>query len=95
MRALVTLREATARVAADSAGKLSSEGRLWLSRSILLMGETCELDGDRAEAIAAYKIIVAVNQGQPATLSRLPGQSTAESKLATLRNSSSNPSKSQ
>ncbi len=95
LRALGALREATARVAADTAGKLSSEGRLWLSRSVLLMGETCELDGDRAEAIAAYKIIVAVNQGQPAALSRLPGQSTAESKLATLRNSASNPSKSQ
>ena len=95
LRALGALREATARIAADTAGKLSSEGRLWLARSVLLMGETCELDGDRAEAIAAYKIIVAVNQGQPAAQSRLPGQSTAESKLATLRNSSSNPSKSQ
>ncbi|MCX8487843.1 MAG: hypothetical protein ORN22_01900, partial [Opitutales bacterium] len=95
LRALGALRDATARVAADTAGKLSSEGRLWLSRSVLLMAETCELDGDRAEAIAAYKIIVNVNQGQPAAQSRLPGQSTAESKLATLRNSSSNPSKPQ
>jgi hypothetical protein len=95
LRALGALREATARVAADNAGKLSSEGRLWLSRSILLMGETCELDGDRAEAIAAYKIIVNVNQGQPAAPSRLPGQASAESKLATLRNSSSNPAKPQ
>ena len=95
LRALGTLREATARVAADTAGKLSSEGRLWLARSILLMAETCELDGDRAEAIAAYKIIVNVNQGQPSAQSRLPGQSTAESKLATLRNSSSNPPKPQ
>jgi hypothetical protein len=95
LRALGALRDATTRVAADTAGKLSSEGRLWLSRSILLMAEICELDGDRAEAIAAYKIIVNVNQGQPAAQSRLPGQSTAESKLATLRNSSSNPSKPQ
>ena len=47
------------------------------------------------EAIAAYKIIVTVNQGQPSAQPRLPGQSTAESKLATLRNSSSNPAKSQ
>jgi hypothetical protein len=62
---------------------------------VLLMAEICELDGDRAEAIAAYKIIVNVNQGQPATQSRLPGQSTAESKLAALRNSSSNPPKPQ
>ena len=95
VRTLGALREATARVAADTAGKLSSEGRLWLSRSVLLMAETCELDGDRAEAIAAYSIIVNINQGQPAAQSRLPGQSTAESKLATLRNSSSNPSKPQ
>jgi len=95
LRALGALREATARVAADNAGRLSSEGRLWLSRSILLMGEICELDGDRAEAIAAYKIILNVNQGQPAAPARLPGQATAESKLATLRDSSSNPAKPQ
>jgi hypothetical protein len=95
LRALGALREATTRVAAETAGRLSSEGRLWLSRSVLLMAETCELDGDRAEAIAAYKIIVNVNEGQPGTQSRLPGQSTAESKLAALRNSSSNPPKPQ
>ena len=95
LRALGTLRDATARAAADAAARLSSAGRLWLSRSVLLMGETCELDGDRAEAIAAYKIIVNVNQGRPAAQSRLPGQSTAESKLATLRDSASNPSKPQ
>ncbi len=95
LRALGALRDATARAAADTTGKLSSEGRLWLSRSVLLMAETCELDGDRTEAVAAYKIIVNVNQGQPSAQSRLPGQSTAESKLATLRNSSSYPPKSQ
>ncbi|MEY4132581.1 MAG: hypothetical protein RL592_639 [Verrucomicrobiota bacterium] len=95
LRVVASLREATARAAAETAGKLSSEGRLWLSRSVLLLAETCELDGDRAEAIAAYKIIVTVNQGQPAAQSRLPGQSTAESKLATLRNSPSNPPKPQ
>jgi hypothetical protein len=95
LRPLAALRNATARSAADAAGKLSSEGRLWLSRCILLMGETCEQDGDRLEAAAAYKIIVTVNQGQPTGQSRLPGQSTAESKLAALRNSSSNPAKPQ
>jgi len=95
LRVVASLRETTARAAAETAGKLSSEGRLWLSRSVLLLAETCELDGDRAEAIAAYKIIVNVNQGQPAAQSRLPGQSTAESKLATLRNSPSNPPKPQ
>lgn len=95
LRALGALRTATARVAADAAGRLSTEGRLWLSRAVLLMAETCELDGDREEAVAAYKIIVTVNQGSPAAHSRLPGQSTAESKLATLRQSSSNPPKPQ
>jgi len=95
LRVMGALRESPARVAAESTGKLSSEGRLWLSRSVLLMAETCELDGDQAEAIAAYKIIVNVNQGQPGAQSRLPGQATAESKLATLRHSPSNPSKPQ
>ena len=55
------------------------------------MGELCEQDGDRAEAIAAYSIIVTVNHGLTNGLSRLPGQATAESKLATLRGSSSTP----
>ena len=55
------------------------------------MAEACELDGDLPEAAAAYKIILNVNQGQPANQSRLPGQATAESKLATLRGSSSTP----
>jgi hypothetical protein len=41
------------------------------------------------------KIIVTVNQGQPSEQSRLPGQSTAESKLATLRDPSSNSTKPQ
>jgi hypothetical protein len=49
------------------------------------MGELCEQDGDKAEAIAAYSIIITVNQGLKDGLSRLPGQATAESKLATLR----------
>jgi hypothetical protein len=91
LRSLGALRDATARAAADSAGRLSSDGRLWLSRSVLLMAEACELDGDLPEAAAAYKIILNVNQGQPANQSRLPGQATAESKLATLRQSASNP----
>jgi hypothetical protein len=91
LSSLGALRDASARVAADTAGKLSSDGRLWLSRSVLLMAETCELDGDRAEAAAAYKIILNVNQGQPANQPRLPGQATAESKLAALRQSPSNP----
>ncbi len=88
LRALGALR---GRNAGEAAGRFSSDGRLWLARSVLLMGELCEQDGDRAEAIAAYSIIITVNQGLPASLSRLPGQATAESKLATLRGSSSNP----
>ena len=95
LRPLGTLREAAARPAAETAAKLSSEGRLWLSRSVLLMGEICEQDGDRAEAAAAYKIILTVNQGQNSEQSRLPGQAAAESKLAALRDSSSNPAKPQ
>ena len=95
LRPLGALRNASPRVAADGASRLSSEGRLWLARAILLMGETCEADGDRAEAAAAYRILVTVNQGAPAGQSRLPGQAAAESKLAALREPSSNPPKPQ
>ena len=95
LRPLAVLRTTSARTAADASAKLSSEGRLWLARSILLLAEICELDGDHAEAAAAYKIILNVNQGLAAGQSRLPGQTTAESKLATLRQSSSNPAKPQ
>ncbi len=94
LRPLAALRT-TSPSPADTAEKLSSEGRLWLTRSILLMGEICEQDGDREEAMAAYKILVTVNQGLSGNQLRLPGQATAESKLATLRNSSSNPPKPQ
>lgn len=76
--------------AAGSALRFSSDCRLWLARSILLMGEVCEQDGDRAEAVAAYRLLTEINQGLPAGEARLPGQSTAESKLATLRATSSN-----
>lgn len=77
--------------AGKTAGRFSSEGRLWLARSVLLLGELCEQDGDRAEAIAAYSIILTVNEGLTEGQSRLPGQATAESKLAALRGPSSNP----
>jgi hypothetical protein len=92
LRALAVLRTPTA---AETTQKLSSDGRLWLTRSILLMGEICEQDGDKEEAMAAYKIIVGANQGLTGNQARLPGQSTAESKLAALRKSSSNPPKPQ
>jgi hypothetical protein len=59
------------------------------------MGEICEQDGDKEEAIAAYKTILTVNQGLTGNQMRLPGQATAESKLATLRHSLSNSPKPQ
>ena len=88
---LEALRVAEARAAGESAARLSADGRLWLARAVLLTGELCELDGDIAEAIAAYGIIVHVNHGLPADRTRLPGQAAAESKLAALRRSSSTP----
>ena len=94
LRSLATLRN-PGTTTVDSAQRLSSEGRLWLTRSILLMGEICEQDGDKEEAIAAYKTILTVNQGLTGNQMRLPGQATAESKLATLRNSLSNSPKPQ
>lgn len=90
LRPLTVLR---ATIQADGAGVAdrSSEGRLWLARAILLLGELCEAEGDRAEAIAAYTLIVTVNQGLVGGQVRLPGQAAAESKLAALRQSSSSP----
>jgi len=64
---------------------LGSDGRIWLARTILLLGQTCEQDGDREEAIAAYKLIPELNRNLPSGEARLPGQTTAESKLASLR----------
>lgn len=72
----------------------SADGRLWLARSILLTAELSERDGDRAEAMAAYQIIIDANRGATGSQARLPGQASAESKLATLRQASSNPPKS-
>ncbi len=91
IRTFGILRGPTATNITEGAQKLSSEGRLWLARSILLMGEICEQDGDREEAIAAYKTITEVNRGLPTNQPCLTGQATAESKLASLRKSSSNP----
>ncbi len=95
IRTFGILRGPAAASPTEGAQKLSSEGRLWLARSILLMGEICEQDGDREEAIAAYKTITEANRGLPADQPCLTGQATAESKLASLRNSSSNPAKPQ
>lgn len=68
-------------------------GRAWLARSLLLLGERCEADGDRAEAMAAYRLLRDLNAGLPAGDSRLPGKSIAESKLAELERAASNPAK--
>ena len=81
------------RASADPASPLmrfGSDCRLWLARSILSLGEISAQDGDRAEAIAAYRLLVEVNRGLPAGEARLPGQATAESKLAALRSTPSN-----
>ncbi len=61
-----------------------TSGRVWLSRSILLLGQLYEDEGDTLEAIATYRIITELNRLLPAGEIRLPGQSVAESKLATL-----------
>lgn len=90
LRNLTLLRPAPADAQTSPLLRFSSGCRLWLARSILLMGEICEQDGDREEAIAAYRLLTEINQGLPAGEARLPGQATAESKLAALRSTSSN-----
>ena len=60
-------------------------GRAWLARSILLLGQTWEKEGNVAEATAAYQLIPELNRGLKPGEARLPGQAAAESKLATLR----------
>lgn len=62
-----------------------TSGRIWLSRSILLLGQLYEEEGDTQEALSTYRIIVELNRLLPAGEIRLPGQNAAESKLATLR----------
>ncbi|NBX00929.1 hypothetical protein EBR11_00080 [bacterium] len=61
-----------------------TSGRVWLSRSILLLGQLYEDEGDTLEAIATYRIITELNRLLPQGEIRLPGQNAAESKLATL-----------
>jgi hypothetical protein len=66
-------------------------GRRWISSSILLLGGLYEEEGDKAEAIAVYRIIPDLNRGLAPGESRLPGQSAAESKLAALRGDGNKP----
>jgi tetratricopeptide (TPR) repeat protein len=70
---------------------VSSSARVWISRSLLLLAETCEQAGDRQEAASACRIIVDFNREVEDGGLRLPGQALAESKLAALEGPQSNP----
>lgn len=89
---LVLAREATD-LLAGSRENLGLPGRSWVARSLLLLGERCEADGDQTEAAAAYRLLRDLNAGLPDGESRLPGKSIAESKLAELERTPSNPTK--
>lgn len=88
---LVLAKEATD-LLSGSRESLGQAGRTWVARSLLLLGERCEADGDRAEATAAYRLLRDLNAGLPEGEARLPGKAVAESKLAELEQASSNPS---
>ena len=91
------VRQLLAREATDllsgSRDTLGMNGRSWVSRTLLLLGERCEADGDRKEAIAAYRLLRDLNAGLADSESRLPGKALAESKLAELERAPSNPTK--
>ena len=94
----VSRREARQRLAAEAADlvqgsrdTLGVEGRVWVARSLLLLGESCEAQGDRQEALAAYRLLRDLNAGLPEGAARLPGRAAAESKLAELEGAPSNP----
>ena len=59
-------------------------GRNWIARSILSLGNFYEEENDLAEAIAVYRLIPELNRNLPTGEARLPGQTAAESKLASL-----------
>ena len=96
--AAASRREARALLAANGvmlrsepASATSSAARLWISRSLLLLAETCEQTGDRKEAAAACRLILDYNRETKASEHRLPGHALAESKLAALEGAQSNP----
>lgn len=89
---LILAKEA-ADLLSGSRESLGVQGRAWVARSLLLLGERCEADGDRAEAAAAYRLLRDLNAGLPEGENRLPGKAVAESKLAELERSPSNPTK--
>jgi tetratricopeptide (TPR) repeat protein len=93
-----TRREARQVLAAEAADLLRGSretlgvsGRIWVARSLLLLGEHCQSQGDLAEARAAYRLLRDLNAGLPEGGSRLPGKAAAESKLAELGDAPSNP----
>ncbi|MFM8905889.1 MAG: hypothetical protein ACKOIB_11710, partial [Verrucomicrobiota bacterium] len=88
-RALLAANGATLR--SEPASATSSAARLWISRSLLLLAETCEQSGDRKEAAAACRIILDYNRETKPSEHRLPGHALAESKLAALEGAPSNP----
>lgn len=88
-RALLAGNGATLRT--EPAAAASSAARVWISRSLLLLAETCEQAGDRKEAAAACRLIIQFNREAGPSENRLPGQSLAESKLAALEGTQSNP----
>lgn len=87
---LVLAKEATD-LLSGSRETLGMAGRSWVARSLLLLGERCEAEGDPAEAAAAYRLLRDLNAGLPEGESRLPGKAVAESKLAELERAPSNP----
>lgn len=89
---LVLAREASDLIS-GTREKLGPSGRTWVARSLLLLGERCEAEGDRAEAAAAYRLLRDLNAGLPPGEARLPGKAIAESKLAELERAPSNPTK--
>ncbi len=80
-----------AELLAGSRDRLGIEGRVWVARSLLLLGEHSEAEGDLAEAKAAYRLLRDLNAGLDDGSARLPGRAAAESKLAELEAAGSNP----
>ena len=79
-----------AELLAGSRDRLGVEGRVWVARSLLLLGEHTESQGDVEEAKAAYRLLRDLNAGLPEGAARLPGRAAAESKLAELEGGGSN-----
>jgi len=93
-----TRREARQVLAAEAADLLRGSretlgvaGRIWVARSLLLLGEHCQAEGDLEEARAAFRLLRDLNAGLPEGGARLPGKAAAESKLAELGEAPSNP----